>query len=194
MKLTKAIIALASAGMFLGLSGPATAQKTDSDVNSRPISVNSSQNDAHFAKEAAEGNMVEVALGKLAVQKASSNDVKQFGQRMVDDHSKANDQLMGLASKDNFSIPDRIDAKDQAMIDRLSSLTGSTFDRDYMRRMVVDHEEDIAKFQREANSGTNPDLKAWASNTLPTLQDHLHQAKNTQKAIGFVSSNRFSRK
>ena len=138
--------------------------------------------------------MFEVAIGKVAVQKAQNSDVRQFGQRMVDDHAKANDQLTGVASKDNLVLPTALNTKDQATIDRLSSLTGSAFDRDYMWRVVVDHEADIARFQHEANSGTNPDLKSWASNTLPTLQDHLHQAKEIQKAVGFVSRDHFSRK
>ncbi len=178
--ISKTAVALASAGMFFTLTGLAIAEKAGSDF--------------HFAKEAAEGGMFEVAMGKVAVQKAQNNDVKQFGQRMIDDHSKAGDQLKGLASRDNLVLPDTLNAKDQATINRLSNLTGSTFDREYMRQMVMDHETDIAAFQREANDGTNADLRNWASNTLPTLHDHLRQAKETQRAIGFVSSNHFSRK
>jgi putative membrane protein len=136
--------------------------------------------DQHFMMKAAQGGMAEVQLGKLATQNASSQAVKDFGQKMVDDHSKANDELKGLAARKNVTLPSSIDAKDQATMDRLSQVHGAAFDRAYMRDMVADHKKDIAEFQREANSGADPDVKNWASQTLPTLQGHLQLAESTR--------------
>lgn len=139
--------------------------------------------DATFAMKAAQGGMAEVKLGQLATQNASNADVKMFGQRMVDDHSKANDQLKQLAAKQNITLPSDIDAKDQATYDRLSKLHGADFDRAYINDMVNDHKKDIAEFEKEANGGKDQSLKTFAQNTLPTLRDHLQMAQSTQAKV-----------
>lgn len=139
--------------------------------------------DSHFAKEAAQGGMAEVKLGQLARDKGSSDSVKSFGKRMVDDHSKAGDKLKDVASNQNIKLPTDISAKDQATYDRLSKLNGTAFDRGYARYMVKDHETDVAAFQKEANGGRNDLLKSFASETLPTLQDHLKEAKEMTKRV-----------
>jgi len=143
--------------------------------------------DTKFAKEAASGGMAEVQMGQLAVQNASNEQVKKFGQRMVDDHSKANDQLKGIAAKDNITLPSELDAKDQATLKRLQGLKGTAFDRAYMQDMVKDHQHDVSDFQKEASNGSNPDLKAFASQTLPTLQEHLKMAQDASSAVGAMS-------
>src|ERR1700686_5004320 len=140
--------------------------------------------DAHFAKEAAQGGMAEVKLGQLAQEKGSSDMVKTFGKRMVNDHSKAGDKLKEVASHESITLPSDLSAKDQATYDRLSKLNGAAFDRAYARDMVKDHETDVAAFQKEANAGKNDSLKSFASETLPTLQDHLKQAKEMMKTVG----------
>jgi putative membrane protein len=139
--------------------------------------------DSHFATKAAAGGMAEVKLGELATTNASSSDVKAFGQRMVDDHSKAGDKLKSIASKHNINLPMSMEAKDQAAYDRLSKLHGASFDRAYMQDMVKDHKTDVAEFQKEANSGRNADLKSFASETLPTLQEHLRMAQETAAKV-----------
>jgi putative membrane protein len=131
-----------------------------------------------FMNKAAQGGMAEVELGKLAAQKASNSDVKQFGQRMVDDHTKINDQLKQIATKDNVTLPTTLDAKDQAEKDRLEKLSGESFDKAYMEAMVKDHKTDLAGFQREADRGTSPDVKQFAANTLPTLHEHFNLAED----------------
>jgi len=128
--------------------------------------------------------MAEVKLGQLAQEKGSSDAVKSFGKRMVDDHSKAGDKLKEVASHESITLPSDLSAKDQATYDRLSTLNGGAFDRAYSRDMVKDHETDIAAFQKEANAGKNDSLKSFASETLPTLQDHLKQAKEMMKTVG----------
>src|ERR1700688_510896 len=140
--------------------------------------------DVHFAKEAAQGGMAEVKLGQLAEEMGSNDTVKSFGKRMVDDHSKAGDKLKEVASRESIALPTDISAKDQAIYDRLSKLNGAAFDRAYARDMVKDHETDVAAFQREANAGKTDSLKSFASQTLPTLQDHLKQAKEMMKTVG----------
>ena len=107
--------------------------------------------DMMFAKKAAIGGMEEVQLGQIAVKNAKSDKVKQFGQRMIDDHSKANDQLKSVAAKNNITLPTRLDAKHQAVVDRLGALQGAAFDKAYMRDIVKDHEMDIADFQKDNN-------------------------------------------
>ncbi len=139
--------------------------------------------DSTFATKAAQGGMAEVKLGELAKEHASSSDVKTFGQRMIDDHTKANDELKTVASKKGITLPTDIDAKDQATYDRLSKLNGAAFDRAYMRDMVSDHRTDISEFKKEASSGTDPDLKEFASKTLPTLESHLQLAQTTESKV-----------
>ncbi|HLK51086.1 MAG TPA: DUF4142 domain-containing protein [Bryobacteraceae bacterium] len=146
-------------------------------------SANRLASDNTFITKAAQGGMAEVELGRLASQHASNDKVKQFGQRMVDDHSKANDELKKVASKQGATIPSALDPKDQAELDHLSKLSGAEFDRAYMQDMVKDHRMDVAEFRREANNGQDPDVKAFASKTLPTLEDHLKTAEETQKEL-----------
>lgn len=171
--------------MFAGLLSMAAAQNNNSMGSSNQMnsSSNLSAADKKFVKEAAQGGMAEVELGQLAVQKASSDDVKKFGQRMVDDHSKANDKLKEVASKEGITLPQGPDAKDQAIKDRLSKLSGEQFDKAYMRDMVKDHKKDVAAFQNESNAGKDTDVKTFASETLPTLQDHLKEAETIEPKV-----------
>jgi putative membrane protein len=144
--------------------------------------------DQHFVMEAAKGGLAEVELGKLAKDKASSDQVKQFAQRMVDDHSKANDELKSIAQNKNITLPTNLDAKDKALQDRLSKLSGEQFDKMYMQHMLQDHRKDVAAFRTESKSGKDPDVKAFAAKTLPTLEEHLKQAQDTNKAVGTSGS------
>jgi putative membrane protein len=128
--------------------------------------------------------MAEVDLGTLAKEKGSSTDVKLFGDRMVTDHGKANEELKQWAQQKKVTLPAAIDAKHKAIHDRLAKLSGDAFDKAYMRDMVMDHQQDVAAFKREAASGKDPDLKAWAAKILPTLQDHLKMAQETAAKVG----------
>ena len=139
--------------------------------------------DTIFAKKAAAGGTAEVKLGQLAQEKGTSEAVKAFGKRMETDHSKAGDKLKDVASKNNINLPSGMNKKDQATYDRLSKLSGPAFDRAYAQDMVTDHQEDIAEFKKEANDGENKDIKNFASSTLPTLEDHLKQAREMEKTV-----------
>lgn len=139
--------------------------------------------DAHFVHEAAAGGLAEVRLGQLAGQKASSNDVKEFGARMVRDHGKANDELVALGKKHGWDVPKTLDAKHKALEASLQKLEGTAFDRAYMKEMVEDHEKDVAEFKKQSAAATDPDLKAWVARTLPTLEEHLEMARSIQKKL-----------
>ena len=134
--------------------------------------------DQAFVKEAAIGGMAEVDFGQLAASKATNSDVKQFGQRMVDDHGKANDELKSWASQKSVTLPTELDAKHKSEHTRLEKLSGDAFDRAYMSLMVEDHNKDVAAFERESKSAKDADLKAWVTKTLPTLQEHQKMAKD----------------
>jgi putative membrane protein len=150
---------------------------------------NLSASDKKFVLDAAKGGMAEVELGKLATEKAASDDVKKFGQRMVDDHTKANDQLKQVAQQEGIQLPTGLSSKDEMTKERLSKLSGAAFDKAYMNDMVNDHVKDVADFQKESTSGKDPAVKSFASQTLPTLQSHLQEAKR----IAPTTSNSASR-
>jgi len=138
--------------------------------------------------EAAQGGLAEVELGQLASTKASSEKVKSFAQRMVTDHGKANDELKSLASSKQIMLPTMVAGKEKAEHDKFAKLSGDAFDRAYVRDMVADHKKDVAAFRQEASNGKDPDVKAWASKTLPTLEEHLKMIEDIQKEMGASSA------
>jgi putative membrane protein len=140
--------------------------------------------DKAFMTKAAEGGLAEVQLGQLAADKASSNDVKDFGKQMSDDHGKANDQLKSIAAQKGVTLPSDLNAKDKAEKDRLSKLSGEQFDKAYMQAMVKDHMKDVSEFKRESTTAKDTDVKNFASQTLPTLESHLEKAKTVAGSVG----------
>jgi putative membrane protein len=142
-----------------------------------------SPTDHNFVNEAAIGGMAEVELGNLAKEKASNPDVKSFGERMATDHAKANDELKNWAQQKNVTLPTELDAKHKSERDRLAKLSGDAFDKAYMRLMVADHTHDVAAFKKESTAAKDPDLKAWAGKTLPTLEEHMKLAKETNAKV-----------
>jgi len=192
--------------------------------------------DSSFITEAAEGGMKEVELGKLAQSRASDSSVKQFAQRMVNDHGKANKELMSLAKSKGIKLPSSPTTTTASSgrgatgatgttgtatsgsgtsgtsgsgtsgtsgtgstgatassptgtqhgggdADQLSGLKGAEFDRAYMTHMVDDHEKDVKAFEQESQSGQDPEVKAWAAKQLPTLREHLSQAKSVRDRL-----------
>jgi len=122
-------------------------------------------------KKAAKGGTMEVAMGKLAEQNGQSPDVKSFGQRMVADHGKAGDELKKIAAEKNVKLPEK-----QPKVSWSS-------DKAYIDMMVKDHEKDLAEFQQEASSGSDPDVKKFADDTAKVVQEHLQLAKDTQSKL-----------
>jgi putative membrane protein len=135
-------------------------------------------------RPAAQANRAEVELGRVATERGASDSVKQFGQRMVTDHGKANDELAKVAQDKGVELPADMDAKRKRLQDRLAKLSGADFDREYMREMVRDHDADVKAFEREADRAKDPDVKAWAAKTLPVLKEHQQQAHQVQASVG----------
>jgi hypothetical protein len=106
--------------------------------------------------------------------------VRQFGQHMVDDHSKANQDLTQVASAKGLTLPSALDAKHQADVQKLSALSGDKFDREYVSMMVKDHKKDVAEFQKESTGGADADIKSFAARTLPVIQEHLQMIQRIQ--------------
>ncbi len=137
-----------------------------------------SDQDKKFVEEAATGSMMEVRLGEIASQKAESEEVKTFGQKMMNDHSKVNDELKTIAQQKGIEVPQELKQKQQEKIDKLSQLGGKEFDRAYMDEMVKDHQKDVKAFRKQAEAGQDPDLKNFAATTADALEQHLEMAKN----------------
>jgi len=173
-------LALSAAPAFSQSRPPApqrAGQTPKTGTSTSPVS------DHQFAIDAAHGGLAEVELGHLAEQKAASDRVKQFGRKMVEDHGKANDELTQVAKQQPITLPTTLDSKDEALKDRLSKLSGDSFDRAYINAMVRDHKKDVNEFRKEAEHGRNPDIKAFAASTLPTLEQHLRLAENIQASV-----------
>lgn len=156
------VLALAVGGV--SLAGAARAADTTPTGGGSSLS----EKDKTFMKKAAKGGMMEVTMGKVAEQKAQSDDVRSFGKRMVADHGKANDELKSIASKKGFELPNKEHAGTW------------TSDKAYIDMMVKDHEKDLAEFKEEANSGSDPDVKKFADDTAKVIQEHLDLVKQIQ--------------
>ena len=152
----------------IGLSGAASAQspksKSDSNSNKAKASTLSSADKA-FIKDAAKGGMMEVAMGRVAEKNATDSEAKNFGARMVKDHSKANEELKAIAKEENVEWPAEKEAGKWKS------------DKDYMDAMVKDHEKDLAAFEKEAKDGSDPKVKSFADKTAKTVREHLEMAK-----------------
>lgn len=148
-----------------------------------------SSRDRKFVMDAAMGGMMEVELGRWATQKGTSAEVKQFGQTMVEHHSQANQELMQLASSKGLTLPTQLDQKHQNDVTRITRLSGAEFDRAYSKMMLKDHENDVSDFEKQSTNGDDADLKAFATKTLPTLQQHLEMARALPANAGSGNSN-----
>lgn len=139
-----------------------------------------SQQDQDFVMKAAQGGMAEVALGQMASTKATNADVKSFANRMVTDHGQANQELQQLATAKGVTLPADMGDEHKKASDHLSGLNGAEFDKMYMSHMVDDHDKDVSEFEKASQSAQDPDVKAWAAKTLPTLKEHQKMAKDVK--------------
>lgn len=146
------------------------------DANAEPKGAFS---DALFVAAAAAAGMAEVGSSKIAVQQAGSDEIKMFAQKMVDDHTKANKELMALASQKQFQVPTGISIQDQAAANALSGLSGEEFDCAYAKNQLAAHICAVELFTAEAERGRDPEVRAWAAKTLPTLKEHKMMIKKT---------------
>ncbi|HET9713293.1 MAG TPA: DUF4142 domain-containing protein, partial [Pyrinomonadaceae bacterium] len=154
--------------------------------------ANLSSQDRDFLMDAAMGGLMEVELGRRAIQQGASDAVKQFGKRMVDDHTKTNTELTTLATSKGITLPTEIDEKHRGEMRKIANMTGADFDRAYAKMMLSDHKKDVSAFEKQSMKGTDADLKAFATTALPTLKEHLQMAEalNPAPAGNSNSSNR----
>jgi putative membrane protein len=143
--------------------------------------------DLDFAKEAAQGGLLEVRLGELAEQQAKSQEVQDFGRRMGEDHGQANQRLMQIAEQKGIELPQSMSEDGQETYDDLRQYMAAEFDEAYMDEMVSDHEHDVAAFEDYVENAQDPDLRSFAEETLPTLKEHLELAQQTQEQVAAAS-------
>jgi putative membrane protein len=193
------LIATATASLMLGAGasaqyGAGDAQKSTQKPASQPAGDRSQAKpagglkmaDKNFLTHAAQGGEAEVELGRLAQQKAADPQVKAFGQRMETDHSKAGSELRALIAQKGLTVPGGLPPQALALKNRLDKMQGATFDQAYMRAMLEDHIKDVREFEMAAKS-TDPDIKAFAEKTLPTLREHLKMAQDINKSLSSSS-------
>lgn len=159
-------------------SGGATSDTAAVNMNETPTSTEAND----FMLTAASGGMMEVTLGKMAQEKGSNADVKAFGQKMVEDHGKANTELKAVAATKNVTLPVELLAEHQKHVDEMSKMSGADFDKHYMSMMVEDHQKDVAAFEK-ATQYQDPDVKAFATKTLPVLKMHLDMAQKANAKV-----------
>ena len=167
MKAVTAVVITATLLAFAGLAGAQSLSDADRE----------------FIRKAAIGGATEVELGTLATQRAARPAVRDFGARMVQDHGAMNTELAALARSKGIAVPTALDAQHQAVRDRLMAMQGADFDRAYMQEMVKDHTQDVAEFEKVAQTASDPELRTWAGAKLPTLRDHLALARNVNSQI-----------
>lgn len=141
-----------------------------------------------FITQAIQGNLAEISLGKLAQEKAGSDAVKQYGAMLVTDHTAANDKATQAAKSLGVTAPTEPTSEQKQMHDTLAKATGQTFDRDFAREMVQDHQKDVADYKAEADSSPKDAASQYAADTLPTLQKHLTDAQALGKDTGAAAS------
>ena len=177
-----AVLALAFATLpalgFAQIGNPGfMAPDTRFDAEGMPEPNQPNANDILFAQLVAEGGMAEVALAELAAERAEAEAVTDFANRMIEDHSAANDELAGLGEASGIPLPDGLNAEHQAMRDELEGMKGAEFDLAYMRGQIVDHQKTTQLLMWEITAGQDADLQRFAAATLPTILDHLRAAQ-----------------
>ncbi|ALA59258.1 DUF4142 domain-containing protein [Nitrospira moscoviensis] len=137
-----------------------------------------------FLMKAAQSQQGEIELGKMAKERAASDQVKQFGQRMIEDHTKANQQVTQLAKQEGVELPEGMTAMQKEKAQKFSQLSGKEFDKAYIRYMTKDHRQDVIEFEQSAKEIKDQDVQQWAQQTLPKLKEHLEIAKTIGATLG----------
>jgi putative membrane protein len=139
--------------------------------------------DRKFMDAAAMGGLAEVKMGQLAAERGTTPEIKEFGRKMVEDHSNVNNELKALAERRGVQLPTELSPEMQRTYDRLAKLSGTEFDRAYLDAMVHDHNQDLAAFRHQAESAKDPELRAWAAKTLPVIRMHDSLAHQDEKKL-----------
>lgn len=148
-----------------------------------------SDDDKHFVEDALKGGMAEVELGRLASQKGASDDVKMFGQKMVEDHTKLGEKMKAVAAEIGVKAPDTVSAGGMATKAKLEVLSGKSFDDAYISAMVKDHEEDLQAFKNEAANGSSPEVKRAAHQGEMVVSEHLEMIRKIAQTHNVSAQN-----
>lgn len=181
MKLTTVLAAAAASALFAAGAGYAQTDQEKSP-GAQGSSKAPAKGDVRSMRRLAQDNLAEIEAGKLAAEKAQDPQVKEFGQKMVDDHTKLLDDLKKVAESKNVELPTAPDARHEKLMKRLQAASGEKFDREYMQAMVKDHRSALRLVQRTAKSAKDADLKSSAQNAVPEIQDHLKMAQQIEKS------------
>lgn len=182
---TTMVVTTATAAL---LAQPLAAQQSQQSGSTEAAPQQLSPQDTQFAEKAAQGGMLEVRLGELATQQGKNEEVVDFGQMMVEDHSEANQKLEDIARQKAIQLPQELSEEGQQHYEELQQLSGAEFDRQYIDLMVEDHKKDIETFQTQADAGLDPELVAFAEETLPVLERHLERAEEIQPQVAAAAA------
>jgi putative membrane protein len=177
-----------AAAMAVALSAqshtPATAGGDRS--GSAQKSGNLTSTDRAFLMTAAQDGKMEVEISQMAANRASKKEVKNYAQRMVTDHTRANQELMSLARTKGLDLKDEpsYGERRKNMIEPMSRMSGADFDREFMKQQVEHHRTDVASFEKHSKAADDPDVRAWAQKTLPVLREHLKMAESVHQSVG----------
>lgn len=153
------------------LGGSVVVLAADDKKNQKPLDAGT------FVAKAASAGMFEVRSSQLAQERSQKAEVKRFAEQMIADHTKASDELKALAQRKGYSLPTQMDAKCQESLEKLTGARGEAFDTTYIQEQLKAHREAVQLFQQASRTLDDPDLKAWAMKTLPTLQKHLQHVQ-----------------
>jgi putative membrane protein len=163
---------------------PGTTSVQDSNTGGDTIQ---NMRDKTFVRKASEGGLAEVQLGKLASEKGASDEVKSFGQKMVDDHTKLNEKMAPVADSMGVMAPKHLNKEDQSEYDKLSALSGDAFDKEYIAFMVKDHHADLREFRIEANNTTDASLKQVVTEGAQVIHDHMVMIDKIARSKGIAT-------
>jgi len=168
--------------VFLGLFTLAAALPSATAATDSPP-----QTTASFLHHAAEGQQSEIDLGQLAVQKAGNEQVKQFAARMIEDHTKARQEVQQLASKGGIPLPSQLGGSHKELAKQLSKLSGKEFDRAYITAMLREHGNEMKALEQHALVEKNLEVRQWAAGAVPVVKEHLTMANTIASSLGITA-------
>ena len=178
-----------ASGQSAGTPGQTTGPQSQMDqMNNNMQAGQPSMMDKAFVTKALQGGLTEVQLGQLTLQKSENPQVKEFAQKMIDDHTRLGDQMKPIAKQLGVSVPDQPSKKDRQLIAKMQSLSGPVYDQAYVKDMVKDHKQDLSEFQAEASNGQDPTVKDAANQGSKVISQHLQMAQQLAKDQNVVAS------
>jgi len=188
--LVKTLFGAAALTLCLGVTSckneakPEDTKEVAEDQNEVKFDENESkEDDSEFLVDAAETSMAEVETGKLALTKSTDTKVKEFANMMIKDHTKAGAETKAFADRLNVSLPAALTDEGKEHYNKLNEKSGVDFEKEYADMMVKGHEDAISKMEKASTDGNDPEVKAWATNMIPTLKAHLEHAKSLQELV-----------